>query len=171
MFFFLRLLFFINCDIVCIRRRTRSLGGILYKLDFELVPDSCWYSNLRSILKPAAWDVVRKDAYARANGRCMICGRPVKRLEAHEKWAYDEKKHVQKLVDVVAVCHSCHTVIHIGRTQLTGKEDEAIEHFLKVNGCSYADYRKALGAANEKHLRLNKVAEWSLDLSWLKRFT
>ena len=61
-----------------------------YKLNFELVPDSCWYSNLRSILTPAQWDVVRKDAYARAEGRCMICGCPAKRLEAHERWEYDE---------------------------------------------------------------------------------
>lgn len=143
----------------------------MYKLDFELVPDSCWYSNLRSILKPSMWDVVRRDAYARAEGRCMICNRPVKRLEAHEKWEYDEKTCTQKLVDVVAICHSCHSVIHIGRTQLLGDEKKASDHFMKVNECSYSDYRKALGAANEKHRRLNSVAEWKLDLSWLKRFT
>lgn len=143
----------------------------MYKLDFELVPDSCWYSNLRSILKPAMWDVVRRDAYARAEGKCMICSRPTKRLEAHEKWEYDEKTCTQKLVDVVAICHSCHSVIHIGRTQLLGEEDRAVDHFLKVNKCAYADYRKALGAANEKHRRLNNVPEWKLDLSWLKRFT
>lgn len=143
----------------------------MYKLDFELVPDSCWYSNLRSILKPSIWDVVRRDAYARAEGRCMICNRPVKRLEAHEKWEYDEKTCTQKLVDVVAICHSCHSVIHIGRTQLLGDEKKASDHFMKVNKCSYSDYRKALGAANEKHRRLNSVAEWKLDLSWLKRFT
>lgn len=143
----------------------------MYKLDFELVPDSCWYSNLRSILKPSMWDVVRRDAYARAEGRCMICNKPVKRLEAHEKWEYDEKTCTQKLVDVVAICHSCHSVIHIGRTQLLGDEKKASDHFMKVNECSYSDYRKALGAANEKHRRLNSVAEWKLDLSWLKRFT
>lgn len=143
----------------------------MYKLDFELVPDSCWYSNLRSILKPSMWDVVRRDAYARAEGRCMICNRPVKRLEAHEKWEYDEKTCTQKLVDVVAICHSCHSVIHIGRTQLLGDEKKASDHFMKVNECSYSDYRKALGAANEKHRQLNSVAEWKLDLSWLKRFT
>lgn len=143
----------------------------MYKLRFELVPDSCWYSNLRSILKPAMWDVVRKDAYERAGGKCMICNRPSKRLEAHERWAYDEEKHVQILSDVIAVCHDCHSVIHIGRTQLLGDEDRAIEHFKKVNGCSYSDYRKALGEANVTHARLNKVSEWSLDLTWLKRFT
>ena len=140
------------------------------KLNFELVPDSCWYSNLRSILSPAQWDFIRKDAYARAGGRCMICGAPARRLEAHERWEYDEQNCVQRLADVVAVCHSCHEVIHIGRTQLLGGEERACAHFLKVNGCSYAEYRKALGEANEAHRRRNEIAEWKLDLSWLKRF-
>ncbi|MCD8306959.1 MAG: HNH endonuclease [Clostridia bacterium] len=140
------------------------------KLEFELVPESCWYSNLRSILSKEQWDVVRRDAYARAGGRCMICGKPVKRLEAHERWSYDEKNKVQKLEDVVAVCRACHEVIHIGRTQLMGREKEASEHYMKVNGCSYAEYRKALGEANAAHQRRNKVDEWKLDLTWLQRF-
>lgn len=140
------------------------------KLDFELVPESCWYSNLRSILSPAQWDVVRREAYARANGRCMICGAPAKRLEAHERWEYDEANAVQKLADVVAVCHSCHEVIHIGRTQLLGGEERAAAHFMKVNGCSYAEYRKALGEANALHRRRNLVPEWKLDLGYLKKF-
>ena len=140
------------------------------KLEFELVPDSCWYSNLRSILSPAQWDVVRREAYARANGKCMICGQPSKRLEAHEKWSYDEENAVQKLETVIAVCKSCHEVIHIGRTSLLGGEERASEHFMKVNGCSYPEYRKALGEANEAHRRRNKIPEWKLDLSYLKRF-
>ena len=141
------------------------------KLNFELVPDSCWYSNLRSILSPAQWDVVRREAYSRAGGMCMICGAPVKRLEAHEQWSYDEEKHIQKLENVVAVCKSCHEVIHIGRTQLMGEEERACAHFMKVNGCSYAEYRKALGEANAAHRRRNQVPEWKLDLSYLKKFT
>lgn len=141
-----------------------------YKLNFELVPDGCWYSNLRSELPKKLWDIVRKDAYARANGKCMICGRPAKRLEAHEKWSYDEKTATQKLEDVIAVCHTCHSVIHIGRTQLMGEEDKAIAQFIRVNKCSYADYRKALGEANARYRKLNEIPEWNLDISWLKRF-
>lgn len=141
------------------------------KLNFELVPDSCWYSNLRSILSPAQWDTVRKEAYSRAQGRCMICGEQASRLEAHERWGYDEEKRVQKLLDVVAVCRACHEVIHIGRTQLTGGEERACAHFMKVNGCSFSEYRKALGEANADHIRRNKIPEWSLDLSYLKKFT
>lgn len=141
------------------------------KLNFELVPDSCWYSNLRSILSPAQWDAVRREAYARAGGKCMICGVKVSRLEAHEQWEYDEDNCVQKLKDVVAICRACHEVIHIGRTSLLGNEVRASEHFMKVNNCNYAEYRKALGEANEAHRRRNKVPEWKLDLSYLKKFT
>ena len=142
--------------------------------DFKLmpspVPDSCWYSNLRAHLPAKVWDLIRKDAYAKANGRCMICNRPVKRLEAHEDWSYDEVNHIQKLERVVAICHSCHSVIHIGRTQLLGDEDKAIAHFCKVNECNYSDYRRALRIANEKHRRLNEVSEWKLEVSVIAKF-
>lgn len=140
------------------------------KLNFELVPEGCWYSNLRSILSPAQWDAVRKEAYARANGRCGICGMPASRLEAHEKWSYDEDNAVQKLENVIAVCKNCHEVIHIGRTSLMGNEERACEHFMEVNGATYAEYRKALGEANAEHARRNRIPEWKLDLSYLRKF-
>lgn len=137
------------------------------KLEFELVPDGCWASNLRTLLPREAWDIIRKDAYARAGGKCMICGKPSK-LEAHEQWSYDEKNHVQKLENIIAVCHDCHACIHIGRTQTVGDEDAAIAHYMKVNGCSYADYIRELGEANALHRRRNLVSEWALDLSKIK---
>ena len=140
-----------------------------FKLNFELVPDSCWYSNLRSELPKEVWDKIRRKSYARAGGRCMICGAPTARLEAHEQWEYDDLNGVQKLVNVIAVCKACHEVIHIGRTQLTGREKEASEHFMKVNEVSYAEYRKALGEANEKH-RERSRKEWKLDVSDLPKF-
>lgn len=139
------------------------------KLNFEPVPDSCWYSNLRTLLKPSVWDAIRKRAYAEANGRCSICKRAVKRLEAHEVWSYDIGKETQKLEKVIAVCHDCHSVIHIGRTQLMGDEDRAIAHFMKVNDCTFADYIKALGKANALNNERNKVGEWKLDLTLLER--
>ena len=115
------------------------------KLNFELVPDGCWYSNLRSLLSKKQWDFLRADAKARADGRCTICGRKTDKLEAHERWSYDEKNAVQKLEDIVAVCKDCHSVIHIGRTQLVGNEERAEKHYMKVNNCSYSDYRRMKG--------------------------
>lgn len=139
------------------------------KLNFELVPDGCWYSNLRSALPKEAWDKIRKKAYARAGGKCMICGAPSARLEAHEQWEYDDENNIQKLKNIVAVCKPCHEVIHIGRTQLMGKEKEACEHFMAVNDCTYAEYRKALGEANAIH-RERSRHEWQVDVSNLKDF-
>ncbi|MGN0806657.1 MAG: HNH endonuclease [Candidatus Coproplasma sp.] len=140
-----------------------------YKLKFELVPDSCWCSNLRSELPKEVWDGIRKKAYARAGGRCMICGCATGRLEAHEQWRYDDTTCVQSLENIIAICKPCHEVIHIGRTTLMGREREASEHFMKVNGCSYAEYRKALGEANAVH-RERSRKDWQLDVSKLKDF-
>lgn len=140
------------------------------KLNFELVPDGCWYSNLRSILSKSDWEIIKSAVRKKAEGKCSICGVKSKVLHAHEVWSYDEKNAVQKLEKVIAVCPDCHSVIHIGFTQLKGDEKRAEEHFMKVNGCSYAEYRQALGKANEEHKRRNKVSEWTLDLSWLKDF-
>ena len=140
-----------------------------YKLNFELIPDSCWFSNLRSALPKEVWDKIRKKAYAKAGGKCSICGKNAK-LEAHESWDYDEKNNVQKLKRIIAVCHDCHSVIHIERTRLLGNELAAERHFMQVNNCSYAEYRKALGKANEDHQRRNKVLEWQVDTSYLFDF-
>ena len=140
-----------------------------YKLNFELIPDSCWFSNLRSALPKEVWDKIRKKAYAKAGGKCSICGKNAK-LEAHESWEYDEKNNVQKLKRIIAVCHDCHSEIHIERTRLLGNELAAERHFMQVNNSSYAEYRKALGKANEDHQRRNKVLEWQVDTSYLIDF-
>lgn len=131
------------------------------------MPDSCWRSNLRTLLPKGAWQKIRKIALGRAQGKCEICGAETSRLEVHENWSYDEQNKVQKLESVNAICKGCHSVIHAGRTQLAGNEDKMIAHFCKVNDCSYSDYRRALGKANEDHARRNRVDEWQLDASYL----
>lgn len=138
-----------------------------YKLKFELVPDGCWGVNLRSALPKELWDKIRFDAYARANGKCTVCGAPTRRLEAHERWSYDEKTMLQKLEDVTALCHACHEVVHISRTQLMGKGDDAMEHFMRVNACTQSDFHAALSAANDEHKRRGRLGEWTTDISWL----
>ena len=137
------------------------------KLEFELVPDGCWGSNLRTALPKEAWAVIRKSVLKRANGICSVCGAKSSRLEAHEGWDYDAERGVQKLRDIVALCPLCHSVVHIGRTQLVGDIKRAEEHFMRVNEVSYSEYRKALGEANKRHQELNKVGEWRLDISAL----
>lgn len=140
------------------------------KLKIELVPDGCWYSNLRTALPKKLWDIIREDAKKRAGYKCAVCGRKVQRLEAHEQWSYDEGKGVQKLEDVIAVCHDCHSAIHMERTSLLGDIERAENHYMKVNACSYSEMKKDRSEANEIHKRRNRI-EWSADTSWLKKFT
>lgn len=142
-----------------------------YKLQIELVPDGCWGFNLRSILSKEQWDFLKADAKERADGKCAICGKKTNRLDAHERWVYDQKNGIAKLKDIIAVCKDCHSVIHINFTSIKGNFEGAEDHFMKVNNCSYAEYKKALGEANERHKQLNLVDEWKLDLSYLKRYT
>ena len=142
-----------------------------YKLNFEYVPDGCWYQNLRSALPKELWDMIRKDAYKRFNYQCAVCHKSGK-LEAHERWHYDENQALQTLVDVVALCPACHQVVHIGRTYLIGKGDEAMEHFMQVNACSQAEYHEALQTATALHQKRNKIENWTTDISWIKgRYT
>ena len=142
-----------------------------FKLNIELVPEGCWYSNLRTILSKTQWDFIRTDAKERAGGRCMICGKKTQQLEAHERWSYDEENHIQKLEDVVAVCKDCHGVIHMGFTQLKSNNVEHYEeHFMKVNGCTYAQFKEALNKANIDHRRRNLIPEWKLNLNYLRKY-
>lgn len=140
------------------------------KLNFEMLPSAAWNCNLRTVLSKKGWDFIRKDAYSRAGGRCSVCNAETNRLEAHEVWEFDKAEKKQILKDVIAVCHACHSVIHIGRTQLAGFEDKAIKHFEKVNKTDFQGYISALKEANEKCAELSRVDEWSLDLTWLKRY-
>ena len=93
------------------------------------------------------------------------------RLDAHEVWSYDIKKGVQKLDDVISVCKDCHSAIHIGRTSLVGNLERAENHYLKVNGCTYSEMKADLKVANELYEKRSKVNEWSLDITWLERFS
>jgi len=138
------------------------------KLTIELVPSTSWFSNLRSLLSAAEWDVVRKGCYKNANYKCEICGgvgsaHPV---ECHETWEYQEEG-IQKLVGLIALCPSCHEVKHIGLAGIKGRHNEAVAHFCKVNGCKPAEAEKYIQEAfvtwNER-----SRSEWKLDVSLLE---
>ena len=108
------------------------------KLTIELVPESCWYSNVRSEITRSAWDVIRAEIYKAADYKCEICGGVGSRhpVECHEIWHYDDKKHVQTLKGFTALCPKCHEVKHIGLAQVRDRYDVALLHFCEVNKVS-----------------------------------
>ncbi|KKQ41912.1 MAG: hypothetical protein US60_C0027G0012 [Microgenomates group bacterium GW2011_GWC1_37_8] len=144
------------------------------KLTIELVPSSSWNQNLRSLLKPQMWENLRKEVYKKYNYKCAIClqpgGLPARRvsLHAHEVWKYDDENHVQKLVDLIALCSKCHAIKHIGFAGIQASVgyldyEELVKHFMKVNNCNRETFEKQQKEAYKKFEKRSKY-EWSLDL-------
>jgi len=146
----------------------RSFGG--NSLFVDLVPESCWFTNVRSCVSPGDWEKIRRRVYSRANNRCECCGAersPEKKIwiEAHERWAYDETTRVQKLMRLVALCSPCHLVTHFGFAQMQGLENAAYQHLRKVAGFSDLQAQKHVEDAFllwEK--RSSRVYEMDLSL-------
>ena len=43
------------------------------KLHTELVPRTCFFTNVRSQVSKEDWDILRKKTYKLANNQCEIC--------------------------------------------------------------------------------------------------
>jgi transposase-like protein len=140
-------------------------------LTIELVPKTCWYSNVRSHVTKEEWDRLRKIVYREAGNVCEICGGVGRRwpVECHEVWRYNDEAHVQKLERLIALCPACHEVKHIGLAGVRGHQAQALAHLAKVNGWSKEDAKLYLEACFEQWSRRNRH-EWKLDISYLERF-
>jgi 5-methylcytosine-specific restriction endonuclease McrA len=105
------------------------------RLEVELVPEPCWWSNVRSIVDAPVWDRLRRQTYRQAHYRCEICGGrgPQHPVEAHEVWTYDDLRHVQRLERLIALCPACHEVKHLGLAHVRGVEARALAHLARVN--------------------------------------
>lgn len=138
-------------------------------LTVELVPSTCWYTNMRSNVSQAEWDRLRRAVYRRAKNRCEICGGRGKThpVECHEVWHYDDATRVQRLEGFTALCPSCHSVKHIGLAKVQGKLAQALSHLSKVNGWSADKARTYVDEAFEVWARRSEH-QWQLDISLLE---
>lgn len=147
----------------------RCFGAGLY---VDLVPVSCWFTNVRSCVAPRDWDRLRHMVYRRASHRCEACGAAKNasgvRLEAHERWEYrlQGTRPVQTLRRLVCLCAACHEVTHYGLASLRGRGEHALRHLMTVNGwhphqaCAHVDEA-------ERVWRLRSQIDWMLDLTLL----
>lgn len=140
------------------------------KLEIELVPKTCWYSNLRNVFTPLEWKVVRNYIcdFRVTNNRCDICGEKTYFLEAHEQWEYDMNNHIQKLVRIRPLCTKCHKVKHWGLAQIRGETDLVVQHFLEVNKCTEQNLIEHLQKTQQLFEQRNLITDWKLDMSYLK---
>jgi hypothetical protein len=140
------------------------------KLTIELVPKTCWFSNVRDHVSHAQWDMLRKQTYKEAGYVCEICGGRGEKhpVECHEVWTYDDINHVQTLTRLIALCPACHEVKHIGLASVRGRGQIALAHMARVNGIGLSEAMNYYVDAFEKWEDRSKH-EWSLDLSWLEK--
>lgn len=146
----------------------RRFGGGLF---VDLVPRSCWFTNVRSCVSERDWERLRRPIVRRADHRCEICGAgedpAVRRgLDVHERWLYDEAAGVQVLRRLIAVCERCHLVTHFGRANLTGRTAEAFAHLRAVTGMDEGSAAEHVDAAQRLWLA-RSARVWELDLSML----
>jgi hypothetical protein len=142
------------------------------KLTIELIPKTCFYSNVRTLLPNKYWDQLRKESYELASHKCEICGDTGKNqgyrhnVECHEIWEYDDKKRIQKLIGLISLCPKCHQVKHFGRTSAIGKQAEAFKHLEKVNKWNHKDCVDHLAESMTEWLERSKY-KWKLDIGVL----
>jgi hypothetical protein len=143
----------------------------LVRLTIELVPSTCWFSNVRSAVSTEEWDLIRHLVYRQAGHRCEVCGSrgPQHPVECHEIWHYDDEQLVQRLAGMTALCPACHEVKHIGFAGVRGRRDQAARHLAAVNGwtaeqtAAYIDDVFAVWASRSER-------RWALDLTALATY-
>lgn len=119
------------------------------KLTIELVPQTSFYKNARSILSKTKWENICRKVRAKANNVCQICGGHSngRSLDCHEVWSFDEENHIQKLVKIIALCERCHEVKHIGLAEVKGNLERAKKHFMTINNISKKEADKLIAEA------------------------
>lgn len=128
-------------------------------------------NNVRAVLSASQWNALRGKIADAAWNVCQICGGvgPNHPVECHEIWEYNEKTKIQRLAGMIALCPDCHMVKHFGYARVTGKEEQAFKHFMKINELKKKEAETAISQAYEVW-RKRSLIDWELDLSGLKRY-
>jgi len=144
------------------------------KLTIELIPKTCHFSNVRTMVSSKDWDKLRFASYELADNKCEICGNNglnqgyKHRVECHEVWEYDDENHIQKLIKLISLCVSCHQVKHIGRAIVIGKEKDCHKQLIKVNSWTQEQVNEHILESFKLHKERSKY-KWLLDISLLEK--
>lgn len=144
------------------------------KLTCELVPKTCWYSNVRSNVSASKWKKISQKTFLKANYTCEICGTCKNTgstkhgMEAHEIWEYTIEGDVrkQKLIRIQCLCKKCHMCKHPGLARIQGKLMVVLYHMMKINNINSNEVEKYLENVFLQWEYRSKF-NWELDISWL----
>lgn len=139
-----------------------------FPLIIEMVPRTCFFSNLRSNLSKKDWEKLRQWRIREADGRCEICGslNGGRSLECHEIWEYEEDTYTQKLAGLVALCRECHRAKHMALAREMGWEDAARRHIMRINRWTPGQVEVYINEAFEL-FEYRSQFQWALDIQWL----
>jgi len=143
----------------------RTFGGS--ELYVDLIPKSCWFTNVRYCVRSEDWDKIRKIVYSRVNYKCECCGIDCIKnkipIEAHERWEYNYDTFTQKLVRLIGLCKLCHSTTHFGLSRMNGMEGKVSHHLKKVRNFNLEEMIEHIDIAYSIWLERNNL-EWNLDL-------
>jgi len=141
------------------------------RLFVDLVPNTAWFSNLRSELTVPEWASVKTKTFRAANYVCEVCGGrgPDHPVECHERWAYIEDVHLQILDKTIALCPACHEATHFGLARVKGREQEARDQLMRVNRWTHDQVAQHVRLAMADYERRSSM-KWRLDARWLLDF-
>lgn len=156
----------INEEPVILIGEDRTFGG--NELFVDMIPNTSWGSNVRDLIHSTDWDRVRNHIYNRVNHICECCNNNTKetmtRLDAHERWSYDNKTKIQKLVRIVALCKFCHQTTHYGLAGIQGKIDEVETHLKNVRLFTKNECRQHITNACKLFKERCKI-KWEIDIT------
>ena len=110
---------FIRPDLLC----HPNLPKTLHSISPRVLKGNSW------------WNKVRQKAYETNDYHCWACGihkldaKIRQWLEAHECYDIDYERGKAEMVEIVALCHSCHNFIHSGRLYAITKKGERSKRY------------------------------------------
>jgi hypothetical protein len=122
------------------------------------------------------WAKFRKLILSKHGLNCSLCGfvAPLSRnIFVHEEWAYEVSPDdaVVKLTGFSTVCWDCHQTEHWGLTERMvangtfhpDTEARLIQHWMKVNNASEAEFVAHKDDAFAEFSSLSGITEWRMD--------
>ncbi|RZI84721.1 MAG: DNA primase [Rubrivivax sp.] len=143
--------------------------GQATRLYVDMIPSSCWLTNVRSSVSADDWKQISLGVKQRAHRHCEVCHAPADTankvyLEAHERFEY--VNGVQVLRRLVCLCSTCHGATHFGHATAKGQEQEARAHLMHINGWNSAELEAHIRSAYALWSS-RSCQQWGLDLSIL----
>jgi len=131
--------------------------------------------NLSQLLSGSIWDTLRRDAYKRANLRCVVCDAPKEGpgdLRAIEVWRHDPALRVSRLRSIHALCTACHGVARLRRDNSSSSggrgSERQVQQLQKVNGWDRGQAEGYIAWVHTERSRRAALGPWTADCSLLR---